>query len=72
LGRAGKGMAVATLASRAVGFLRIMVLAAALGLGTRLLDSYNVASTLPNAVYELVVGGAMASVVVPLLRGGVD
>jgi putative peptidoglycan lipid II flippase len=60
-------MAVATLASRAAGFLRIVVLAAALGLGTRLLDTYNVANTLPNAVYELVVGGAMASVVVPLL-----
>ncbi|WP_432837726.1 murein biosynthesis integral membrane protein MurJ [Dactylosporangium sp. CA-092794] len=60
-------MAIATLASRAAGFLRVVVLAAALGLGTRLLDTYNVANTLPNAVYELVVGGAMASVVVPLL-----
>ncbi|MFB9320897.1 murein biosynthesis integral membrane protein MurJ [Cryptosporangium minutisporangium] len=60
-------MAVATLASRTVGFLRVVVLASALGLGSRLLDSYNVANTLPNAVYEVVVGGAMASVVVPLL-----
>ncbi|GAA2598098.1 hypothetical protein GCM10010399_31020 [Dactylosporangium fulvum] len=60
-------MAIATLASRTAGFLRIVVLAAALGLGTRLLDSYNVANTLPNAVYELVFGGAMASIVVPLL-----
>ncbi|WP_203781770.1 murein biosynthesis integral membrane protein MurJ [Paractinoplanes rishiriensis] len=60
-------MAVATLASRAGGFLRVVVLTAALGLGTRLLDTYNVANTLPNAVYELVIGGAMATVVVPLL-----
>src|SRR5689334_25395576 len=60
-------MAMATLASRAVGVVRILVLAAVLGLGSRLFDSYNVANTLPNAVYELVVGGAMASVVVPLL-----
>ncbi|WP_250002789.1 murein biosynthesis integral membrane protein MurJ [Actinoplanes sp. M2I2] len=60
-------MAVATLASRAAGFVRLVVLASALGLGGALLDSYNVANTLPNAVYELVVGGAMASVVVPLL-----
>lgn len=67
VGRAGRGMAVATLASRAAGFVRLVVLASALGLGSRLLDSYNVANTLPNAVYELVVGGAMASVVVPLL-----
>ena len=66
-GRAGRGMAVATLASRVAGFVRVVVLASALGLGGRLLDSYNVANTLPNAVYELVVGGARASVVVPLL-----
>ncbi|GLW27849.1 murein biosynthesis integral membrane protein MurJ [Actinoplanes regularis] len=60
-------MAVATLASRVAGFLRVLVLTAALGLGTRLLDAYNVANTLPNAVYELLIGGAMASVIVPLL-----
>ncbi|WP_122982294.1 murein biosynthesis integral membrane protein MurJ [Actinoplanes teichomyceticus] len=60
-------MAVATLASRVAGFVRVLVLTAALGLGTRLLDAYNVANTLPNAVYELLIGGAMASVVVPLL-----
>ncbi|WP_092557066.1 murein biosynthesis integral membrane protein MurJ [Actinoplanes derwentensis] len=60
-------MALATLASRVAGFVRIIVLAAALGLGTRLLDTYNVANTLPNQVYELVVGGTMASIVVPLL-----
>jgi putative peptidoglycan lipid II flippase len=60
-------MAVATFASRVAGFVRILVLTAALGLGSRLLDSYNVANTMPNAVYELVVGGAMASIIVPLL-----
>jgi putative peptidoglycan lipid II flippase len=60
-------LAVATLASRVAGFVRILVLAAALGLGTRLLDTYNIANTLPNAVYELVVGGTMASIVIPLL-----
>src|SRR4051812_9370775 len=65
--RVGRGMAVATLASRAAGFVRLVVLASALGLGSRLLDSYNMGKTLPNAVYELVVGGAIASVVVPLL-----
>ena len=65
--RAGRSLAVATLASRVAGFVRILVLAAALGLGTELLDTYNIANTLPNAVYELVVGGTMASIVVPLL-----
>jgi putative peptidoglycan lipid II flippase len=67
VGRAGRGMAVATLASRIAGFVRLVVLACALGLVSPLLGSYNLANTLPNAVYELVVGGAMASVVVPLL-----
>lgn len=65
LRRAGRAMAVATLASRVAGLVRVLV--AALGLGTPLLDSYTVANTLPNSVYEVVVGGAMASVVVPLL-----
>ncbi|WP_203919221.1 murein biosynthesis integral membrane protein MurJ [Rugosimonospora africana] len=60
-------MAVATLASRMTGFVRVLVLTASLGLGGRLLDSYNVANAIPNAVFELIVGGAMASVVVPLL-----
>ncbi|WP_238009453.1 murein biosynthesis integral membrane protein MurJ [Dactylosporangium sp. AC04546] len=62
---------MATLASRAAGFVRILVLAAVLGLGSRLLDSYNLANTLPNAVYDLVVGGAMASVIVPMLTRAV-
>jgi putative peptidoglycan lipid II flippase len=60
-------MAVATTASRATGFLRVLVFAAALGFGGRLLDAYNLANTLPNTVYELIAGGAMASIVVPLL-----
>ncbi|MEV4350144.1 murein biosynthesis integral membrane protein MurJ [Actinoplanes sp. NPDC049596] len=60
-------MAIATLVSRAAGFARVLVVASALGLGSAVLDAYNVANTLPNAVFELVVGGAMASVVVPLL-----
>ncbi|MEV8517395.1 murein biosynthesis integral membrane protein MurJ [Dactylosporangium sp. NPDC051484] len=66
-------MAVATLGSRVAGFARVLVLSAALGLGSHLLDSYNLANTLPNTVYELAVGGAMASVVVPLLtRAALD
>lgn len=67
LRRSGWGMAVATVASRVTGFVRVLVLAAALGFGGRLLDAYTVANTLPNSVYEVVAGGAMASIVVPLL-----
>jgi putative peptidoglycan lipid II flippase len=43
-----------------------MVLAAALGVGL-VNDAYNTANTLPNIVYELLLGGILASVVVPLL-----
>lgn len=64
---AGRAMAVATLVSRVTGFARTLVLVAALGLGTRLFDAYTVANVTPNTIYELVFGGALASVVVPLL-----
>jgi putative peptidoglycan lipid II flippase len=64
--RAAGTMAVATLVSRITGLLRTMVLAAALGVGL-VNDAYNTANTLPNIVYELLLGGILASVVVPLL-----
>ena len=48
-------MAVGTLASRITGFLRTLVLAYALGVGT-LADAYNNANTLPNTVYDLMLG----------------
>src|SRR3954451_7388901 len=64
--RAVGTMAVATLVSRVTGLLRTMVLVAALGV-TAVGDAYNTANTLPNIVYELLLGGVLASVVVPLL-----
>ncbi|TFV62236.1 UNVERIFIED_ORG: murein biosynthesis integral membrane protein MurJ, partial [Bacillus sp. AZ43] len=65
--RAAGTMAVATLVSRITGLLRTMVLAAALGSATLVGDAYNTANTLPNIVYELLLGGVLASVIVPLL-----
>ena len=59
-------MAVGTVASRATGFLRTAVLAAVLGVGG-VADAFNVANTAPNIVYELLLGGILTSVVVPLL-----
>ncbi|MCU1595853.1 MAG: integral rane protein MviN, partial [Frankiales bacterium] len=53
-------------ASRATGFLRTAVLAAALGVGP-VANAFNVANTAPNIVYELLLGGILTSVVVPLL-----
>jgi putative peptidoglycan lipid II flippase len=64
--RAAGTMAVATLVSRITGLVRTMVLAAALGVGL-VNDAYNTANTLPNIVYELLLGGVLTSVVVPLL-----
>jgi putative peptidoglycan lipid II flippase len=65
LARTGVAMAVGTLASRGTGFLRTVVIAAAMGLLVG--DSYNVANTIPNIVYDLLLGGILTSVVVPLL-----
>ena len=64
--RVAGAMAVATLVSRITGLLRTMVLTAAIGTGL-VGDAYNVANTLPNIVYELLLGGVLTSVVVPLL-----
>jgi putative peptidoglycan lipid II flippase len=64
--RAAGTMAVATLVSRLTGFLRTAVLTAVLGLGL-VGNAYTVANTLPNLVYELLLGGVLTSIIVPLL-----
>lgn len=66
LAKASGSMAVATLVSRITGFLWKIQLAWVAGL-TVVNDSFTVANTLPNIVYELLLGGVLASVVVPLL-----
>jgi putative peptidoglycan lipid II flippase len=64
--RSTRTMAVGTVASRATGFLRTAVLAAVLGV-KGVAVAFNVANTAPNIVYELLLGGILTSVVVPLL-----
>src|SRR6185437_9710699 len=59
-------MALGTLASRGTGFLRTLVIAYVLGVGAVSTAYYN-ANTLPNAIYDLMLGGILTSVVVPLL-----
>ena len=60
-------MAVGTSLSRLTGFLRLTAMAFALGITeTRLADAYNIANITPNIVYELVLGGVLSSVVVPI------
>lgn len=59
-------MAAGTIVSRLTGFLRTLVMAAAIGVGT-LNDSYQVANTLPTMIYVLVGGGALNAVFIPQL-----
>lgn len=61
-------MSIGTVVSRATGLLRIAAIAAALGVveSERLTDAYNYANTAPNIIYELVLGGILTSVFVPV------
>ena len=59
-------MAVASLVSRATGFLRTSMLVAAIGIH-EVGNAYNLANNLPNMVYELLLGGVLSSVLIPLL-----
>lgn len=64
-------MAAGTVASRATGFVRVLALGYALGFN-RLSDAYNLANTLPNIVYELILGGVVSATLVPLFVGLFD
>lgn len=61
-------MAIGTTLSRVTGLGRLVAMAFALGIAeSRLADSYNIANVLPNIVYELVLGGVLSSVFLPLV-----
>jgi putative peptidoglycan lipid II flippase len=64
--RASGSMAIATIVSRATGLLSKVLLVAVLGVGW-LSDSYQAASTLPTMINELLLGGILTSVAIPLL-----
>ncbi|WP_433870713.1 murein biosynthesis integral membrane protein MurJ [Saccharopolyspora sp. CA-218241] len=64
--KATGSMAIATLISRATGFLWKLLLAFAVGFGV-VNDSFTVANTLPNSIFELLIGGVLTSIVVPVL-----
>ncbi|MFF5229420.1 murein biosynthesis integral membrane protein MurJ [Dactylosporangium sp. NPDC000521] len=59
-----------TMLSRIAGFARILVFNWSVG-PTYLGNAYTAANTIPNIIFELVAGGALASLVVPLLAGAV-
>ncbi|MBB4674958.1 murein biosynthesis integral membrane protein MurJ [Crossiella cryophila] len=66
LAKASGSMAIATLASRVTGFLSRIVLVVVVGSGV-ITDSYQVGMTIPLQVYELLLGGVLTSIIVPLL-----
>ena len=63
---------VLTVIARIAGFARTFVFVHTVGVEKGdLADIYNAANTIPNIVFELVAGGALASLVVPLLAAHV-
>ena len=64
--RSGAFMAAGSLVSRATGFVRASVVAAALGAGF-VADGYAVGNSVPTIVYMLLLGGALNAVFVPEL-----
>ncbi|MGW2020119.1 murein biosynthesis integral membrane protein MurJ [Streptomyces sp. NPDC001927] len=64
--RSGALMAAGSLVSRATGFVRSAIVAAALGVGG-IADGYAVANSIPTIVYILLLGGALNAVFVPEL-----
>lgn len=63
--RSSVPVAVGTALSRLTGMARLAAMAYALGF-ERLADTYNLANTTPNIVYELLLGGVLSATLVPL------
>ncbi|MDO5049682.1 MAG: lipid II flippase MurJ [Actinomycetaceae bacterium] len=59
-------IAIATLTSRLVGFIRWLAQSAFVGSGATA-GAYASANQIPNIIFEIVVGGALAGITVPLL-----
>lgn len=60
-------MSFGTVLSRLTGLLRLVAIAAALGVAeSKLPDTFNLANTAPNIIYELILGGVLTSVFVPV------
>jgi putative peptidoglycan lipid II flippase len=66
-------MAAGSIVSRLTGFIRVAVIGAAIG-GRAVNNEYTVAVAFPNMVFELLIGGVLSSVIVPVLvrRGRTD
>ena len=69
--RASGVMALGTIISRITGFIRGILIVAVLGT-TLLADTFNVANTMPNILYNLLVGGALTAIFIPQLVRSFD
>ncbi len=66
-GAAGS-IALLTLASRLIGFIRVWIQNGVLGT-TVTGDAYTASNTVPNVLFEVAAGGALAGAVIPLISG---
>jgi putative peptidoglycan lipid II flippase len=71
IGRAAVMIGVITVLARLVGFGRQVVFAHTVGT-TCLGTAYTTANMVPNIIYDIVLGGALTSMVVPVLTGPAD
>jgi putative peptidoglycan lipid II flippase len=61
-------LTVAALASRALGWLRLLVIGSQFG-ASRELDAYFAAFRIPDAIFQLVVAGALSAALIPVFQG---
>ena len=66
IGKTAATIAAVAIAARFVGVLRVFAQASAIG-PTALGDAYVTANKIPNIVFDIVAGGALSSVVIPIL-----
>lgn len=72
IGRAAALIAAITVLSRLVGFARTLVLGSVAGGNSRITTAYLTANTVPNVIFEIVAGGALAALVVPLVAAAIS
>jgi putative peptidoglycan lipid II flippase len=68
LARASLILTVAALASRGLGWLRLLVIGSQFG-ASRELDAYFAAFRIPDAIFQLVVAGALSAALIPVFQG---
>jgi putative peptidoglycan lipid II flippase len=71
IGRAAVLIGALTAAARVIGFGRQLVFAHTVG-NSCLGSAYTTANQVPNIIYDIVLGGALASIMVPVLAGPAD